>query len=298
VHVEDVANRAVEHHDLSDQRRYGDGKGDQILGTGSTHFFVDVVVSVYDFPTRFYVYTDETTLLGALLGVGLIQGEFTTQGYRVTAVNGVAADGAGTGQRWLLLRYDEALGHVPPETAIEVTSIKDGDLFTFSLESQAEYAYDAPEESSPVQALTIENLATRSGPGTGYRETGTYRVKGKSVVVISRAYDRNDLCWLQCEVLYRDKVRRVYTGLKRFDAASFDLESVPEEAPLDYSAKVTATSKAQYGPGDAYGTYGSLTVDKGQTVTIIAIEGDYAQVEWETTEQKYRAWVPVNTLRY
>jgi len=137
-----------------------------------------------------------------------------------------------------------------------------------------------------VEALAIDNLATRSGPSTKYRETGTYRVKGQLVRVISLSYDENDLCWVQCEVTDRNKLRRVYTGLKRFDITSFDLDGVPVENPkdVDARAKVTTTSKAQYGPGDDYGAYSSLTVDKGQSVTIITVENGYAQVEWTTSK--------------
>ena len=155
-----------------------------------------------------------------------------------------------------------------------------------------------PSGFAPVEGLAIDRLATRSGPATEYRETGTYRVEGEFVPIISLAYDRNGLCWVQCEVLYANKLRRVYTGLKRFDTATFDLGSVPEEDPLDDQAKVTVTSKAMYGPGEGYATYGALTVDKGQTVTILAVENGYAQVEWTTSSQSYRAWVPLHTLHY
>ncbi|MCL2812318.1 MAG: hypothetical protein FWD25_10605 [Clostridia bacterium] len=155
----------------------------------------------------------------------------------------------------------------------------------------------APTDT-PIEGLAIDRLATRNGPGTEYRETGTYKVEGESIQIISRAYDRNGLCWVQCEVLYGNKLRRVYTGLQRFDAATFDLGSVSEEVSLDHQAKVTATSKAMYGPGDEYATYTELTVEQGQTVTVIAIESDYAQVEWTTSIQSYRAWVPVHTLHY
>jgi len=150
-------------------------------------------------------------------------------------------------------------------------------------------ATDELEDVVIVEALTIERLATRSGPSTAYRETGTYDVKGEHVRVISLAYDHNDVCWVQCEVTYRNKLRRVYTGLKRFDADSFDVEGMPvEEIPED-KVKVTATSKAMYGPGEGYDTYESLTVDKGQSVIVIAVENDYAQVEWTTSIQSYRA---------
>lgn len=153
------------------------------------------------------------------------------------------------------------------------------------------------EPTAIVEALTIDKLSTRSGPSTDYRETGTYKVDGEYVRVYSSAYDKNDVCWLQCDIQYGDKLRRLYTGLKRFDTTTFDLALVPVEDPETfYDVKVLKASKALYGPGDAYGTYDSLTVDKGQKVTVISTEMEYAQVEWTTAIQSYRAWVLLSTL--
>ena len=151
-----------------------------------------------------------------------------------------------------------------------------------------------------IYAKTIDRLSTRSGPSTQYKDTGTYNdVMGTYVRVISRFDDAGGVCWLQCEIPVGSTLRRLYTGLKRFDTRTFDIDSVPLEEPyLFFQAKVVMTSKAMYGPGYGYNTYGSLTVDKGQTVTVVAIEDDYAQVEWETAKQMYRAWVPVSTLVY
>ena len=148
-----------------------------------------------------------------------------------------------------------------------------------------------------VMALTIDNLSTRSGPSTKYADTGSYKVKGERVRIISVAYDAGKVGWAQCEVTYKNKLRRVYTGLKRFDAGSFDLNAVPIENPSDKSAKVTTASKALYGPGDGYDTYGSsLTLTKGQTVIVITTENGYAQVEWTADNQINRAWVAVTAL--
>ncbi len=149
---------------------------------------------------------------------------------------------------------------------------------------------------SIAEALAKENLATRSGPGGDYRETGTYPLKGELVRLFSQAYDEDGNCWVQCDMPAGDKLRRVYTGLQRFDAATFDLGGVREEIPLDDHAKMVATVHAMYGPGEGYDAYAELTVDKGQTVIIIAIEEDYAQVEWKTSKQLYRAWVPTDSL--
>jgi len=170
----------------------------------------------------------------------------------------------------------------------------------YAQESGFTYVYGEPSGSfnGGASALAVDNLATRSGPSTQYRETGMYNVKAERVRVISLAYDGSGVCWVQCEVAYGSKLRRVYTGLKRFDTASFDLYGVPEEGKPDTQNKVNTTSKAMYGPGDGYDTYGSLTVDKGQTVTVISIENGYAQVEWTTSKQSYRAWVSIDTLDY
>ncbi len=157
------------------------------------------------------------------------------------------------------------------------------------------YNTEMPSESV-MQALAIENLATRSGPAADYRESGTYAIKGEQVRVISRAYDANGLCWVQCEVRQGNKLRRVYTGVKRLDAATFNLDGVPEETPRNTPAKAAASAKALYGPGEGYDAYAELTVDEGQTVIIITIEHDYAQVEWKTATQSYRAWVPIDSL--
>jgi len=150
-----------------------------------------------------------------------------------------------------------------------------------------------------LKTLGKERVFTRSGPGTGFRDTGTYTVAGGLVRVYTCAFDASGKCWVQCDFPYKDKLRRLYTRLEDIDAACFDLSDVPQEAPLDYKAKVTAVTKLGYGPGDGYATYGnSFKSAKGATVYITALEGDYAQVEWTTTKQSYRVWVPTSILKY
>ena len=158
-----------------------------------------------------------------------------------------------------------------------------------------QWAYEPLEEG--IEAETIAHLATRSGPSTEYRDTGTYRVKGETVRVLSVAYDVNDVCWLQCEVPYRNGLRRVYTGLKRFDTDSFDLYDLPVEEESQVQARTTAQTRARYGPGGGYGYYSDLTLKRRQIVTVLTVENDYAQVEWEG-EIWHRAWVPVEGLTF
>lgn len=91
----------------------------------------------------------------------------------------------------------------------------------------------APSSSAPTGALyglAKQKLATRSGPGTTYSETGTYNVAGQYIRVLSRAWDsRNEIWWVKCEIPYRNEIRVLWTGYKRFDASTLPLESIPIE---------------------------------------------------------------------
>lgn len=152
-------------------------------------------------------------------------------------------------------------------------------------------------DTGNVMGLTTDKLSGRSGPSTAYSEVGTYKVKDEWIKLISYAYDHNGVCWVQCEVPYGNKLRRIYTGLKRFDSTSFNLYDLPEEAYGDVEVRVIKTSKPLYGPGEGYGVYKTgLTVDKGQRVITVSEENGYAQVEWTTSKQSYRAWVPLSML--
>jgi len=150
-------------------------------------------------------------------------------------------------------------------------------------------------------ALAGDKLSTRNGPSTDYKETETYFVAGEYIRLISRCTDSNGVVWVQCDVPAGYNMRRVYTGLKRFQISNDDLARLPWEYPLYYKAKVIKTSTGMYGPGYGYGNYYMLTVDKGMTVTVIAIESDYVQVEWSPRAgtQKYticRVWIPLDSI--
>jgi len=79
-----------------------------------------------------------------------------------------------------------------------------------------------------IYGLTIDKLATRKGPGTQYEGGGTYSVKGQYIKVLTRAYDkRNGIWWVKCEIPYRNEIRVLWTGYKRFDASQLPLECIP-----------------------------------------------------------------------
>ena len=81
-----------------------------------------------------------------------------------------------------------------------------------------------------LYGLAKQKLATRDGPGTTYNEKGTYNVAGQYIRVLSRAWDaRNGIWWVKCEIPYRNEIRVLWTGYKRFDPATLPLESIPIE---------------------------------------------------------------------
>jgi len=146
--------------------------------------------------------------------------------------------------------------------------------------------------------LATQRIATRNGPGTHYRGCGTYNLQNQKVHVLSYEYDKNGVCWVEIEFQYKNSYRRLYTGLKRFDATEKDLfqNDVFEKYPLGFVSRVIKTCPAMYGPGEEYARYGELTIDRNQRVKIIALENDWLEVEWTTPKQSYRAWMPASAI--
>lgn len=102
------------------------------------------------------------------------------------------------------------------------------------------------------------------------------------------------MSWVECEFAWKGELMRVYTGLKRF--ACEDASEIFYALPWYFDAKALRTVPARYGPGEEYAAYDSLTMDKGQKVSFLRLEGDWAQVEWTTTKQSYRVWVPLDAI--
>lgn len=109
------------------------------------------------------------------------------------------------------------------------------DGFSLTLEEALE-ALTAGEDGAAAGCelfgLAVQKLATRKGPGTQYEEGGTYSVKGQNIKVLARAWDsRNGTWWVKCEIPYKGKIRVLWTGYSRFDAATLPLENIPIEDP-------------------------------------------------------------------
>ena len=77
-----------------------------------------------------------------------------------------------------------------------------------------------------LYALATSKLATRSGPGTEYTEEGTYQVAGQMIRILAKAYDINNVCWVQCRIPYQNRYVTAWTGWKRFDHSTLDIALV------------------------------------------------------------------------
>ena len=173
--------------------------------------------------------------------------------------------------------------------------------------TDARYTY-CPECGEPLPASTtavsyvtghtVDNLSTRSGPSTDFTDLGTYRLKDQDVRIFSICYDANEVAWVQCEITYGGAMRRVYTGLKRFDAQTVDLSLVREEIGLDEAPLATVAEGAtlRYGPGTQYGLCKQAMATRD--VAVISEENGWAQVQFLADETPWRAWVLTSDLTY
>lgn len=166
-----------------------------------------------------------------------------------------------------------------------------------------------------VTGLATDDLIGSSGPGGPriYDGGGTYKVKGERLRLVSIAYDESGRAWVQCEVPFGQKLRRIYTELERFDTESFAVDGLPvetaithrytKEGDLDGSAggqkaRVAKESKNMYGPGEEYAEYDGFGVWEAAPVTVITEENGYALVEFSAEDHWFRTWVPASTLAY
>lgn len=85
-----------------------------------------------------------------------------------------------------------------------------------------------PVEPKEVYAVALTKLALNAGPGTKnyYPELGTFNVQGERIRILAKSWDsKNGIWWVKCQV----GGTIGWTGLKRFDTNSFDLNDVQIE---------------------------------------------------------------------
>lgn len=99
-------------------------------------------------------------------------------------------------------------------------------------------------DGESVLLLATDKLSTRNGPGTKYRETGTFDLRGEYVTVLTCEEDANGVSWVECEFAWKGELMRVYTGLKRF--ACEDASEIFYALPWYFDAKALRTVPARY----------------------------------------------------
>ena len=108
---------------------------DSKIGSGSTAFNVYVVSGYSTDVKHIQVSTDESTLLAALQGVNLVDGENAAWGYNVTTVDGLTADYDGKSEYWTILVYDaDEDQFVSLETAVDATPVYPYSVFMFKMD--------------------------------------------------------------------------------------------------------------------------------------------------------------------
>ena len=102
--------------------------GVSVLGTGSTVFSL-TVADQEGSETLFEIHTDKETVGEALLELGLIDGEESTYGLYVKAVNGITADYDKDGTYWAFYINGEYAS-----SGVDSTKITEGESYSFKVE--------------------------------------------------------------------------------------------------------------------------------------------------------------------
>ena len=161
--------------------------------------------------------------------------------------------------------------------------------------------YDSGDSSfSGISVRLTDDLATRSGPSTGYTGCGSYRMKGQYVTALSRSYDNGGVLWIEIEFQYGGGYRRAWTGAKRLEISQNQLKQIPEEDFSTYIGYGTLTGKStpRFGPGSLYATYGDRDFRRGdQVVAIREVNGYYLVECYHMDGNILRCWVSTSDVR-
>ena len=150
-----------------------------------------------------------------------------------------------------------------------------------------------------INVKLIDDLATRSGPGTQYTGCGSYRMKGQYVKALSRGYDKGGVMWVEIEFSYGNGTRRAWTGAKRLNITEKQLRSLPDGDPV-YSlgtGTITGRISPRFGPGTFYAPYGDRDFNTGTEVAVILEKNGFYMVERYFGSEILRCYVPVNMVR-
>ena len=96
------------------------------------------------------------------------------------------------------------------------------------------FAVPASAYSYAQQARANQKLSLRSGPSTDTEDLGTYEMKGQYVELSAKSWDYiNSIWWVRCSFTYKGSRITGWTGVKRFDGATFDLSALPDESTYE-----------------------------------------------------------------
>lgn len=224
-------------------------------GNGSTGQCVLYVPGItrldYDATLGFEVYL----LSGGLLGIRhyryedeyVLQFAVNPQGpYTLSDCMYSLPDGSGEGDGWYY-RNGQEISHDAYYDLLDTWNAGGQCISEYFAKNEMSYGFDytwetavsvlggtaqqtaAPAGKKEVYGYTVDKLATRKGPGTQYAGGGTYSVKHQWIKVLAKAYDVNGVCWVKCEIPYKNEIRTLWTGYKRFDETTLNLDDLPEE---------------------------------------------------------------------
>lgn len=169
-------------------------------------------------------------------------------------------------------------------------------LLLLSLTAIPACAYDYQSQT----AIATDKLSLRDGPGTNYASLGTYNVKGQAITLTAKAWDSaNSIYWVRCQFKYKGKTINGWTGAKRFDGYSYDLDCLPtygseSDSYLYYTddgsqwALATAKLSLRGGPGTSFKDLGTYNV-KGEYIELTAKAWDSANsIYWVKCTFNYK----------
>ena len=199
------------------------------------------------------------------------------------------------GQDWYMVQYNGKMAYVSVLYAAVSGQSADAYPQTGSytiVDYRSNWNYS---NYSRVQCTLNTKLATRTGPGTNYNEPGTFLSAGKTVTVLSKAYDQtNEIWWVQVEFSESGSTYWAYTGVKRLNG--LNLNSVPEEIVIG-TCTTTGSTSGSYCPDDQKQTAAQKPIPAGVSCEIYGYvyedSGDYILIEFFDWDQNCyrRAWV-------
>jgi len=143
--------------------------------------------------------------------------------------------------------------------------------------------------------VTERRISTRSGPGTGYTEPGSFLSSGAQVIAHTKVYDStNEMFWVQVEFVSGGERYRAYTGDWRLDV---DLDFIPYEYDQIAQVQLVSHTYGYAGPGYHYHFYNDIVIYSGYGCSLIEVENDFALIDTYYSSQGHtRVWVPLGCI--